>query len=302
MQNIMESLFSAASEGNSFSYLLTETQTLNTTGFKVMHNLTSTGLLPAYQSHLNGQLRLVYDAADCISLSSAASSLTPSQFIQIVQSLLQLFAKIRTNGFIRMDNLLLDADHVMLDQNRNVHLIYLPIDNHAHITTQLASSEIVLRQLLTSFIDSTPNIRSERVARLNTALKNGKEAFPEALAILNIESAMPSTTPQTAESVMLQLVGTGVGCVLSIHKQGAIIGRDTSRSTSLLSDSSVSGVHCRVYWDGKWYVEDLGSRNGTRVNGTALRAHQPCPLTSGDVLQISTLPFSVKELPDHAKV
>lgn len=302
MQNVREALFSAASEGNSFCYLLTETQTLNTTGFKVMHNLASTGLLAAYQSHLNGQLRLVYDTADCIALSAAASSLTPPQFVQIVQSLLQLFGKIRTNGFIRMDNLLLDVDHVMLDQNWNVHLIYLPIDNHAHTTAQLASPEIVLRQLLTGFIDANPNIRSERVTRLNAALKNGKESFPEALEILNIEPAISPAAPQMEESTMLQLAGAGIGCVLSIHKRGAIIGRDTSRATALLGDSSVSGVHCHVYWNGQWYVEDLGSRNGTRVNGKVLRVHQPCPLASGDVLQISTLSFSVKELPDHAKM
>lgn len=302
MQNVRESLFSAASEGNSFCYLLTETQTLNTTGFKVMHNLASTGLLPAYQSHLNGQLRLVYDVADCISLSGAASSLTPPQFVRIVKSLLQLIGKIRTNGFIRMDNLLLDADHVMLDQSWNVHLIYLPIDDHAHTTAQLASPEIVLRRLLTGFIDANPNVRSERVARLNAALKNDKESFPEALEILNMEPTIVPAAPQAEASTMLQLVGAGIGCVLSIHQQGAVIGRDTSRATALLSDSSVSGVHCRVYWDGQWYVEDLGSRNGTRINGKALRVRQPRPLASGDVLQISTLPFSVKELPDHAKM
>ena len=294
MQTMTEPLFSSAAEGNSFAYLVPDTQSLNTTGFKVMQNLASAGLLPAYRSRLNGRLRLVYDVAGSVSLSALAASLTPSQFITVVKSLLELFGKIRSNGFIRMENLLLDADHVMVRSDWTVRLIYLPIDDHAHVTSKLNSPEFTLRRLLTGFIDANPNVRSERVAQLNAALKRSQDSLQGAFSVLNTEPARRDPVRGGAESV-LRLVCPDSSRTLTCSRQGTVIGRDPNRAAVLLSDSSVSGAHCRVFWDKRWLVEDLGSRNGTRLNGEPLRAHQPVPLNPGDEVEISTLHFLVKE-------
>jgi pSer/pThr/pTyr-binding forkhead associated (FHA) protein len=63
-----------------------------------------------------------------------------------------------------------------------------------------------------------------------------------------------------------------------------------------LQDDTVSRRHCRVWWsaDGGWYmVEDLGSSNGTRLNGQRISSSQ---LQDGDVLQIGkqTLEFKLE--------
>lgn len=294
MENVNQPLFSSTAEGNSFSYLLSDTQTLNTTGFKVMQNLASAGLLPAYRSRLNGRLRLVYDIAGSVSLSAMAASLTPSQFTTIVKSLLELFGKTRSNGFIRMENLLLDADHVMVGTDWTVRLIYLPIDDHAHATSKLSSPEIALRRLLTDFIDANPNVRSERVAQLNAALKRSQDSFQGAFSVLNAE---PSSSARARDKAVpsLRLVSPNGSHVLPISRRGTVIGRDTSRAGAVLSDSSVSGVHCRVFWDSRWLIEDLDSRNGTRINGVPLTPHKPEPLAVGDEVEISTLHFLAKE-------
>lgn len=48
-----------------------------------------------------------------------------------------------------------------------------------------------------------------------------------------------------------------------------------------VSDTYVSSVHARVYRrDGSWFVEDLGSRNGTFVNERRISA--PVELRAGD--------------------
>jgi hypothetical protein len=50
-----------------------------------------------------------------------------------------------------------------------------------------------------------------------------------------------------------------------------------------LSDDAVSGRHARLApRDGSWQIEDLGSTNGTYVNGR--RVAGPQPLRSGDVV------------------
>lgn len=61
--------------------------------------------------------------------------------------------------------------------------------------------------------------------------------------------------------------------------------------------SRISRRHARVTSrSGQFYIEDLGSANGTIVNGrTRLKPQEPYPLVNGDVLKIgeTTLKFSV---------
>lgn len=63
-----------------------------------------------------------------------------------------------------------------------------------------------------------------------------------------------------------------------------VIGRSTDVSISI-PDTSVSRRHSSIHLkDGRWMVEDLGSGNGTLVNGAAISAETP--LAHGDVLNL----------------
>lgn len=63
-----------------------------------------------------------------------------------------------------------------------------------------------------------------------------------------------------------------------------LLGRDPGCHVTI-PDSSVSNRHARVYHsDGEWYVEDLGSTNGTYMNERAL-AH-PVVLRPGDKIAL----------------
>uniref|UniRef100_A0A7J2T859 FHA domain-containing protein n=1 Tax=Ignisphaera aggregans TaxID=334771 RepID=A0A7J2T859_9CREN len=58
---------------------------------------------------------------------------------------------------------------------------------------------------------------------------------------------------------------------LKLKEGEYIIGRDPSCQV-VLTDPYVSKKHVRLFYrDGKWYVEDLGSRNGTYINGEDIR-------------------------------
>lgn len=67
------------------------------------------------------------------------------------------------------------------------------------------------------------------------------------------------------------------------------IGRAPGNSI-LLDHASVSSYHARLtHAAGTWILEDLGSRNGTRVNGVEL--HEPLAVTLGDQLQFGRIGF-----------
>jgi pSer/pThr/pTyr-binding forkhead associated (FHA) protein len=64
------------------------------------------------------------------------------------------------------------------------------------------------------------------------------------------------------------------------------IGRDLDNDLVFV-DATVSGRHTVINLrEGAWWVEDLGSTNGTVVNGQRLRVGTPAIARSGDVIEI----------------
>ena len=71
------------------------------------------------------------------------------------------------------------------------------------------------------------------------------------------------------------------------------IGRSPTCAIGLPDDTFSSGLHARVFRrDGGMWAEDLGSTNGTHVNGN--RISSVVPLEVGDRLQIGSTIFEVQ--------
>ena len=88
-----------------------------------------------------------------------------------------------------------------------------------------------------------------------------------------------------------RLVGLDGGPAIELVKDLTLIGRDES-SDVRLNTKSVSKLHCVVVkTDGLLLVRDLGSTNGTRVNGTRVRR---AALLPNDTLSVANLKFQVK--------
>ncbi|HET7226257.1 MAG TPA: SpoIIE family protein phosphatase [Candidatus Eisenbacteria bacterium] len=76
-----------------------------------------------------------------------------------------------------------------------------------------------------------------------------------------------------------------------LESDALTIGR-SSRNPIHLPDPTVSKEHARIVRrDGRWFVCDLGSRNGTRVNGR--EATEELPIVAGDRLEIGHVPLEV---------
>jgi len=71
--------------------------------------------------------------------------------------------------------------------------------------------------------------------------------------------------------VVLRLSATDGSRVIELYQSEVIIGRH-SRADIRIPCRDVSRRHCRLVLEsGQWYVEDLGSLNGTYVNDEAVR-------------------------------
>lgn len=69
---------------------------------------------------------------------------------------------------------------------------------------------------------------------------------------------------------------------------GAVIGRTAGDYANILGKCIyISGIHARLTQNGSvWSITDLGSRNGTKVNGVACQPNVPMAFKAGDTIKL----------------
>lgn len=97
--------------------------------------------------------------------------------------------------------------------------------------------------------------------------------------------------------------GRGSGSVQpvtpSTGKSEYIIGRDPSCDRQI-DNIKVSRKHCRLFLEaGSWFVEDLGSSNGTFLNGSKVVKSN---VISSDILTVGGVPFTLESLRSGSKI
>jgi hypothetical protein len=82
------------------------------------------------------------------------------------------------------------------------------------------------------------------------------------------------------------IAGPAEGRMFEVPPAGLVLGRTVNGDGRLTGDETLSGTHARLAWttDGSLVVEDLGSTNGTYVNGD--RIGGPWSVSFGDVIAV----------------
>lgn len=91
-----------------------------------------------------------------------------------------------------------------------------------------------------------------------------------------------------------ELLPMGGGDPVPLRKKSLLVGRRESCDI-VLRFSNVSAHHCQLTLDsGYWYVKDLNSRNGIKVNGIPVQEKRVDP---GDVLEVAKHAYEVSYSP-----
>jgi hypothetical protein len=87
--------------------------------------------------------------------------------------------------------------------------------------------------------------------------------------------------------------GSLAGTTLTLMDNGVLLGRNPE-CTLVLDDDFASGRHARIFRrDGSWFVEDLGSTNGTYLASRKLT--EPMPVEVGSTLRIGKTIFELRK-------
>ncbi|MEP7193638.1 MAG: FHA domain-containing protein [Actinomycetota bacterium] len=133
-------------------------------------------------------------------------------------------------------------------------------------------------------------------------LTRGKTGGSRSPAAKPVAKAPPTATPagpraspagRRQPTSLTVTQGSLVGTTLSLIDSGVLLGRNPE-CTLVLDDDFASGRHARIYRrDGAWFVEDLGSTNGTYLGSDKLT--KPMPLEVGSSLRIGKTIFELRK-------
>jgi predicted component of type VI protein secretion system len=122
-------------------------------------------------------------------------------------------------------------------------------------------------------------------------------------------TAAPKPPPQQPQSFAasssssdtVKFSGNGI---MFEAKDGDIIGRKNGPFAGMFTgQQTVSSTHCKVLKvSGSWHIQDLGSTNGTFVQGNKLAPNAPYPMSSNTAIKVGTLEFMVTFDDDGATI
>ena len=103
-------------------------------------------------------------------------------------------------------------------------------------------------------------------------------------------AASPPAGPVPAGASLLVLAGFYEGLELSIDRDRLVIGRGRCADL-MIAEPTISRAHAAIGWEPQgFFVEDLGSTNGTLLNGAK---ESRAPLKNGDEIQMGKLMLRV---------
>jgi pSer/pThr/pTyr-binding forkhead associated (FHA) protein len=134
--------------------------------------------------------------------------------------------------------------------------------------------------------------RAERRARAAAPAPGPRTPAPPAPAAA---APAPARQPRRRRPPTTLVVTDGhlAGTSLPLGRQGVVVGR-SPECTLVVDDEFASGRHLRIFPRAEgWFVEDLGSRNGTVVGGVKITG--AVPVESGSVVKVGRTTLELRD-------
>ena len=353
MNESLQSKLSEVVGANNISYILKDNKDFSVTGYKVMQNQSSSGLLRCAKIIYNGKIKLVYIVEGNKPLSHVATRLGVNELNAVIFNLIQRAMDIKANGFFRAENLELDFNKIFVDtSDYSVHLIYFPLSGGT--TGKISAFENEFRVALINLFNSFPVFNAPQFQRLCSDLANGSLPLDVILKKLqdNINgnnfnqkiyepiNAQPDysaqrltpvnpvsrgnagygnqgyqnmgyqdpyqnngfqnqgyqAVPQVQQPVLtVTAINSPVQLVLTVNQPEYLIGKNPNMVNGAVTHNpAISRVHCKItFAQGRYYLTDMGSANGTYVNQQRLEKQQTVEINSGDYLKLANSDFII---------
>ncbi len=292
-------------EMNNIALVLGNNRLFLNSDYRFMRAQKEKGLLRCVKAAQNGKTKLVYFTEGARPLSAIYGCMNFLAFMSILEKIFNIIDTVESNGFLKPYNLEDSPENIFVEpETLEVKLMYLPVqaDND-----EPEDNYMRFRQELVRLIHSTPMFTGADVQNICRALENGSLGAAGLSRGINHIRLSYGGTPRVYDeddpvhgtgqlAANIRLIGKDGPGVPSfhIHKSEFVIGKSRNNADGVIPRSTVSRIHCRVLFiSDAYYLEDMDSTNGTRLNSEPLPSGQRRQLMNGDVISIAGTEFIV---------
>lgn len=273
--------------------------------------------------NFNGQNAFYYVVNNLKSISELAEGLTLPRFIEIVKDFLGIVIKTKESNILKEENIITSLSRIYIDpKTKKVKGVYAPVIQKVPVKAVLFENEV--RDVFARFMKKQQNLQGDRADDViewlmdeNLSItevydKLSEEDSKSRVSIANIKDTSELTVaqPQPVKADVPghtgYLAARNMPAITLTHLNGKlpelvvtndnyVIGRSSDTCDGAVPDASASRIHCKISQVGnKIAVIDLGSANGTFVNGSRLKSGEARYISDNDTLRIGKCDFLIK--------
>lgn len=261
-------------------------------GYKVMQNQEESCLLPCYRLKYNGKIKLVYFTDNYSRLSEKLNDLDEDKTGELLANVFEAIIQIEGIGFLDMGCIDGRLDHIYVDNNTNtIKMIYLPI-NLSSGTKSFPLFENEIRASLVRRIENDEDRDSASAEEIVCCLTDGTLSVRQLISVLRRTGNSNSAENEPKDWYIKSLEDNRE---IKVSREQFILGKSKERAHGIISgNTAISRVHCEIILDGNQaYVTDLGSSNGTFVNGRRIQQGVHEKITEGSKLRLANMDFII---------
>lgn len=300
MQYLCENLVYEKQNDYYLAYVLKDNSFFYNTVYQILKNNNDKCFIKPYKVNYNGAVKFIFSTENLKEIEKHIKRIKLNEAMKTIENILEKIIEIGKAGFIKKETIDISDNHIFVDADGKIQFVCVPVSVISTIDTQRFFDEMLKRKLA-ELIMSTGNTENTLIARffqdcnddnisihdIYSSLKENKYGTYNLEKNHNdrLEEIFGYYTLESADITRTNII---------ISKKKAILGKSHKESDYVISESFISRQHCElVYSDNQIYIMDLGSTNGTYVNGERIPANVYIPVAIGDNISLSSVSYIV---------
>lgn len=304
---------------NDFMYVLNKGASIQMTEYKVLQNPSNDFFVPCMRITLNGQPTLYYLCESFRPLSGVINEIPFDKILLVVAKIFKHLVSVNRNGFLHITSIESSLDKIFIDlKTMDVRLLYVPLNLSLFETDEIAennfrtgllnaliecpeSETLAIKTLISNLQSKTKSMLDLSEECAYSGIKASSYGYTANQTSGYFDAKIPqamldSCISQESSYMKLTALNVPFKIELNINKDRFVIGKKESVVDGvLLFSRMISRIHCVVTREnGAIYIMDLGSSNGTFVNGKRLGKEEKMQLFNGDIVRLASSDFEVE--------
>ena len=244
------------------------------------------GILPCRWVRWNSMIQLVYFTESLTSISDMADELTLDELRTVGNEIIDYDVRLEEQMDLSAENVVWDLDTIYLDEDFQVHIICLP----AVIPIESLDSKIYIKRVYAVLNDLFSLHEDGRFIcrQIDAQSEKDPSDWDSLRAVIEIRE------PKEDETITLRGINTPEPVVFEIGHEEFVLGSDDTVD-GCLKYESISPVHALIGWNEiSFYIEDMGSEQGTYLNDVQLSPNRQTPFGRGIIIRFGDHTFTVE--------